>query len=100
MSSAVILLHPSDNVVVCRRNVLAGERLAIEGAEHVVARCDVEIGHKIARVDLAEASKVIKYGAPIGSITKHVQAGDWVHLHNMKSDYISAHLRDAVGEGT
>jgi hypothetical protein len=98
MNSAVILLHPTDNVLVCRRNVVAGERISIDGPEEIVALADIEIGHKIARKDLAPKDKVIKYGASIGSMTQAARAGDWVHLHNMKSDYISAHLRDAVGE--
>ena len=25
-------------------------------------------------------------------------AGGWVHMHNMQSDYIPAHLRDAHGD--
>jgi hypothetical protein len=47
---------------------------------------------------LPASAKVIKYGAAIGSTTKAVRAGDWVHLHNMKSDYIGAHTRAATGE--
>jgi len=99
MNSAVILLHPSDNVVVCRRNVVAGERIVIDGCGELVAQANIETGHKMARIDLRPKDKVIKYGAPIGSVTQAARAGEWVHLHNMKSDYISAHLRDAVGDG-
>jgi hypothetical protein len=98
MTSAVILLHADDNVVVCRRAVRAGERISIAGSEDVIARRDVDIGHKLARFALPRSSKVIKYGAAIGSMTEAVQAGDWVHLHNMKSDYISAHTRGATGD--
>jgi len=97
MNRAAILLHPRDNVLVCCRAVRAGERIVIEGAD-IVARHDVEIGHKLARVSLAATDKVIKYGAPIGSMTAPAAAGDWIHLHNMKSDYISAHTRAATGD--
>jgi D-threo-aldose 1-dehydrogenase len=100
MASAVILLHADDNVVVCRRSVIAGERIVIQGSEEVTAQASVEIGHKLARVPLPASAKVIKYGASIGSITKAVAAGDWVHLHNMKSDYIDAHTRAATGDDT
>jgi hypothetical protein len=98
VTSAVILLHPNDNVVVCRRAVRAGERISIAGSGDVIARTDVDIGHKLARFVLAKSSKVIKYGAAIGSMTEVAQAGEWVHLHNMKSDYIGAHTRGATGE--
>ena len=100
MSSAVILLHADDNVVVCRRAVTAGERIAIEGSAEVIARSNIDIGHKLARFALPRFSKVIKYGAPIGSMTESAEAGDWVHLHNMKSDYMSAHTRAVTGDET
>jgi hypothetical protein len=99
MRSPVILLHADDNVVVCRRNVVAGERISIEGSDDVIAQANIDIGHKLARIAMPATAKVIKYGAAIGSMTKAVQAGDWVHLHNMKSDYIDAHTRAATGEG-
>jgi D-threo-aldose 1-dehydrogenase len=98
MHSAVILLHVDDNVVVCRRSVIAGERITIQGSEEVIAQTNVEIGHKLARIALPAFAKVIKYGASIGSMTKAATAGDWVHLHNMKSDYIDAHTRAATGD--
>lgn len=89
---AVILLHPDDNVVVCVRPVAAGERLVIDGEEFIV-RTDVDIAHKIARRAARAGDKVVKYAAPIGSFTHAVAAGEWVHLHNMRSDYISPHTR-------
>lgn len=98
MTPPVILLHPNDNVVVCRRAVLAGERVVIEGTVDFVAAQNVDVGHKMARVALPSGAKVIKYGTPIGSTTAAVTAGAWVHLHNMKSDYISAHTRTATGD--
>ena len=98
MTSAVILLHADDNVVVCRRTIAAGERILIEGSGELIARSNIEIGHKVARVALPKFAKVIKYGAAIGSMTKPAAAGDWVHLHNMKSDYIDAHTRTATGD--
>jgi hypothetical protein len=98
MMSAAILLHADDNVVVCRRMVAAGERISIEGSSDIIASSNVEIGHKLARFALPRLSKVIKYGAPIGSMTESAEPGDWVHLHNMKSDYMSAHTRTVTGD--
>jgi (2R)-sulfolactate sulfo-lyase subunit alpha len=95
--SPVLLLHPTDNVVVCRRTVRLGETVRIPGVNFVVA-ADVELGHKLARTALLPGEKVIKYGMPIGSITSPVAAGQWVHVHNMKSDYMDAHSREATGE--
>jgi D-threo-aldose 1-dehydrogenase len=96
-ASALILLHPDDNVLVCRAAVIAGQPLII-GPATIVAMADVPVGHKIARTPLSVGDKVLKYGAPIGSMTAPVQAGEYVHLHNMKSDYIASHGRDAASE--
>jgi hypothetical protein len=30
---------------------------------------------------------------PIGSATADIERGDWVHLHNMQSNYFSTHTR-------
>jgi chorismate-pyruvate lyase len=94
---AVILLHCDDNVVVCCRAVRRGERLVAEGID-LVAREDVAMGHKLARHTFMTGDKVIKYGMSIGSMTASAAAGDWIHLHNMKSDFIDAHTR-AMGRG-
>ena len=92
-SCSAFVLSPADNVAVCRRNVRAGERLEL-GNEPVVARVDVPLGHKIARRFIPSGAEVIKYGMSIGSTTKDVQPGEWVHLHNLRSNYISTHTRD------
>lgn len=95
-TGATLLLHPDDNVVVCRREVVAGEALFIEGCM-VIAGSDVEIGHKVARRRIPSGSPVVKYGMSIGISTADIQAGDWVHLHNMRSDYIPSHTRQSQG---
>ena len=93
----MLLLHPADNVVVCCRTVHAGETVRIRGVNVVVA-ANVELGHKLASTALRAGEKVVKYGMPIGSMTSPVAAGQWVHVHNMKSDYIDAHSREATGD--
>lgn len=95
-----ILLHPDDNVLVCCRAVRAGERIPISEHEEIHVLHDIDLGHKLARRALLAGEKVIKYGAPIGSMTAAVAAGGWIHLHNMKSDYISAHTRAARVDAT
>lgn len=91
-----ILLHPDDNVLVVVAPVEAGDLLPVGGGT-VPAREGVTIGHKVARVPLRPGDKVIKYGAPIGSMLAAAEPGDWIHMHNMKSDYIAAHDRSAGG---
>ena len=96
-ASQLILLHETDNVLVCRSDLRAGDTLLIDGFE-IRAECDVPVGHKIARRALAAGERVYKYGAPIGSMTRNAAAGAHVHLHNMKSDYISSHTRQGYSD--
>lgn len=93
-----ILLHPDDNVLVLAEPVRAGQVIEIDGATLTVPR-DLAVGHKIARRPLAIGEKVLKYGAPIGSMTAAAEVGAHVHMHNMKSDYIASHTRLATGVG-
>ncbi|WP_242123350.1 UxaA family hydrolase [Sphingobium sp. Sx8-8] len=97
MNPTAIRLSPLDNVAVCCRPIEAGERILVEERELVIDVA-VPIGHKVAFVDLKKGDKVRKYGMPIGSVTVDAPAGSWVHLHNMKSDYLPAHMRDAAGD--
>lgn len=88
----LVLLHPDDNVLVVCQSARAGDRLRIDGQRYRLAD-DIALGHKIARADLKAGDKVIKYGVPIGSVTRSIPKGGHVHVANMKSDYIAGHDR-------
>ena len=49
---------------------------------------DIDFGHKVAVRAIKQGEKVLKYGLPIGSATRDIEAGEHVHVQNMKSDYI------------
>jgi len=95
----VLLLHPNDNVLVAIAPIAAGETIVVDGRNYL-ARVDIGVGHKVARRVLAPGDKVIKYGAPIGSMTAMAETAAHVHLHNMKSDYIATHMRDTLERST
>jgi D-threo-aldose 1-dehydrogenase len=94
----LMLLHPEDNVAVCIAPVAADERLEF-GETQLRAAQAVDVGHKLARRPIAPGEKIFKYGAPIGSATRAIATGEWVHMHNMKSDYIPSHDRQTVTGG-
>ncbi|MEG3164370.1 UxaA family hydrolase [Sphingomonas sp. PB2P19] len=96
-SEQLILLHPDDNVLICVSPIAAGDILTVSGGT-IPSREGITVGHKVARGSLRAGDKVIKYGAPIGSMTADAGAGDWVHMHNMKSDYIASHTRSTMSE--
>ena len=69
-----VIINEKDNVGVC-----------LDGNEQIPA------GHKYALRDIAKDTYVIKYGEIIGRATQDIQAGEWVHTHNVKS-----HLDESV----
>jgi (2R)-sulfolactate sulfo-lyase subunit alpha len=95
----LLLLHPDDNILVARRDIVAGERVEIDGEIFAVPAA-VELGHKLARRALDAGTRVLKYGAPIGSMKVAVARGEHVHLHNLRSDYVSPTSRESGAVST
>ena len=94
----LLLLSPGDTVFVLRGQIAAEEEILVQG-QPIHLPLALGLGQKIARVAMATGDKVIKYGAPIGSVTQAVAVGDHVHLHNLKSDYTATHLRGGAPAG-
>ncbi len=92
MDKRFVLLADGDNVFVCCGQVQAGETVVLEGSTAVMS-ADINVGHKVARRAMTKGTKILKYGAPIGSAVCDIDFAEHVHLHNMKSDYISSHTR-------
>ena len=57
----------------------------------VVLREDVAFGHKYALRDMAKGEEVIKYGMPIGKALSDIHTGDWVSVHNCRSQRYGFH---------
>jgi len=94
----LLLLSPGDTVFVLRDQIAADEEILVSG-QSVRLPQPLGLGQKIARIAMGKGDKVIKYGAPIGSVTQTVAIGDHVHLHNLKSDYTLTHLRGGAPAG-
>lgn len=88
MSKITILLHTKDNVATALTDLKKGEQVNAsldDISMDVVLREDVAFGHKYALRDVAKGEKVIKYGMPIGKTLTDIRAGEWVHVHNCRS---------------
>ena len=81
----LIRITERDNVAVALHAAAKGETLKA-GDAVVTAREDIPQGHKIALVPIAAGDAVVKYGFPIGHATEPVEAGSWVHTHNMRTN--------------
>jgi altronate dehydratase small subunit len=91
-------LAPEDNVAVARTTIAAGEPVLIGGRTVMLGQA-IPTGHKVAIAPIAAGGKVRKYGAPIGSATCDIQPGQYVHTHNVKSDYLPTYTRDHRAPG-
>lgn len=88
----LLRLSATDNVAVATALCEAGAHLPIDGGAANPAALQlldrIGVGHKVAVSDIATGQKVIKFGCPIGSATRPIRAGEHVHTHNLKSDYL------------
>ena len=79
-ASPLIRLHPADNVLVAKSPLALGQDLPELGLR---TRAQVPAGHKIAARRIAAGEAVRKYDTVIGSAARDIEAGDYVHTHNV-----------------
>ena len=79
-----IKINENDNVIVALKELTAGETI-LAGTQEVTARETIPAGHKMAIRDIAAGAEVIKYGFRIGNAKENIAAGQWVHVHNLKT---------------
>ncbi|HEY5494502.1 MAG TPA: UxaA family hydrolase [Candidatus Anoxymicrobiaceae bacterium] len=85
MEQDVIVINEADNVGVARRDIAAGDEMALPGGGTITAAADVPRGHKIALAEIGRGGRVIKYGECIGLAATDIRTGDWVHTHNLEA---------------
>ena len=91
-AAPVIRIHPADDVVIARRQLLGGTVLADEG---VTVSGLVPPGHKVAVRPIAAGAPVRRYNQIIGTAKVAIAPGQHVHTHNLE---FSSFERDyAVG---
>ncbi|HVZ45139.1 MAG TPA: altronate dehydratase family protein [Ramlibacter sp.] len=73
-----IRLHPGDDVVIARGQLLGGTAV-----ENVTARGLIPPGHKVATRDIAPGEPVRRYNQIIGFAARAIAAGEHVHTHNL-----------------
>ena len=84
---AAMKLAPQDNVAIALRALHAGESVECDGSAFTVAR-DIALGHKLAARSIAAGETILKYNCPIGSATCAIAPGEYVHTHNVESNYL------------
>lgn len=77
-------IHPDDKVAVALKPLAKGASLTVDGTPVTLSE-DIPQGHKFALVPIKADEPVIKYGSPIGIAKEDIDAGAWIHTHNMKT---------------
>ena len=84
------IIDQKDTVVVAIEKINAGEtvtwRDCFGNEQHIVAKTDVPIFHKIAITDMPKGSEVVKYGEHIGLAACDIHVGEHVHVHNVQNN--------------
>lgn len=86
----VEVVDPTDNVATLLRDVEEGETLDIaidDRVRTITTNDEIQFGHKVALEDIEVGETVRKYGLSIGDASEPISAGDWVHTHNVESNY-------------
>jgi len=91
----------ADNVGTLLDHVDAGPLILCNAVQNRVIHAvePIALGHKIALHAISCGTPIIKYGVPIALSTRDIAQGEWVHLHNCRSqvDERSSHLDIRTG---
>jgi altronate hydrolase len=77
----VIRIHPADDVVIARQQLVGGTAIASEGVTVIGL---VPPGHKVAVRAIAQGAPVRRYNQIIGTAKQPIAAGQHVHTHNLE----------------
>jgi len=102
-AASAFQVHASDNVATLLGEAATGAPLEIVGPAgrlDLTAREKIELGHKVALDAIPEGATVAKFGIVIGIAMRSIEPGEWVHLHNCRSqlDERSGHFDVHTGE--
>ncbi len=97
-SPPTIRIHPADNVVIARRQLVGGTDIASEGMRVMGL---IPPGHKVATQAIAAGGAVRRYNQVIGMATQAIAPGQHVHTHNLAfSDFERSHSHGADARPT
>ncbi len=80
-ASLTIRLHPADDVVIARSQLVGGTRLM---DENITVTGLVPPGHKVATREIRAGEPVRRYNQIIGFASRDIAPGEHVHLHNLQ----------------
>jgi len=83
MSSRVLKVHPSDNVIVALQDIPKGETVVYKGNSYTVVD-DIPAKHKFFEKHMSAGDEVIMYGVLVGKAQNDIPAGGLMTTSNIK----------------
>lgn len=81
--SPILKINSIDSVAIALVDLPAGRSVSLAGGDSIEVIENIPSGHKIALDTIPAGSVVLRYGFPIGSATREISKGAWVHTHNL-----------------
>lgn len=81
----MLRLNADDNVLVSNRIIDKGQ----VAAEGITTTARIMRGHKMASMPISKGTPIRKFGQIIGFAKTDIEAGDWVHEHNVEMGSLS-----------
>ena len=88
LKEKAVVLNVKDNVATALADLEAGTSLELEVGDKLLTvklTAAVPFGHKFSLARIEPGAPVIKYGEVIGTATRTIAPGDYVHVHNVAS---------------
>lgn len=86
--SSAFQVTASDNVATLLSETAEGTTVTVvapSGKREILTREKIALGHKIALAPIGEGEAITKFGVVIGRAMRRIEPGEWVHLHNCRS---------------
>ncbi|MBY9011089.1 MAG: UxaA family hydrolase [Candidatus Lokiarchaeota archaeon] len=87
-----IIMNPDDNCATALEDIPKNAQVLIN-EDNIIINHNIPLGHKFALNDINEGNLVKKYGQSIGIATEDIKKGDWIHTHNLISQYLKEVLK-------
>lgn len=84
--AAFLRINPEDNVAVALQDLKAGLEVQIDGIGSIRLGEDIPRGHKFTLRELREGDDIVKYGFPIGHLTRDAASGTLVDHNCIKTN--------------
>ncbi len=90
MAKVAMMIDKTDHVATCIAPLKRGEsvELTLNGRKRkrIKAKQSIPFAHKICVKAMKKGDQCLKYGLSIGSATKEIKVGDYIHVHNIESN--------------